>query len=265
LTGKLSQTITFGSISAVTYGASPITLTASSDSGLSVAFTTASSSVCSISGSTVTILGGGACVINANQAGNSTYAAASQVSQTLTVNKKSQTITFNAISDLTFGASSFALTPSSDSGLAVTLSTLSTGICSVSGLSVTVVGGGRCVLQANQSGNSNYSAASQVTQSFLISPTSQTITFTSPTTKTYGDAAFNLVASSSSGLTVSLTSSPANNLHGFWKYLDHRRGWLLQGDRKPEWFSELLGSYLGRKYFYYFQSYADHYLSKLDR
>ena len=53
-------------------GGSTYTPTATSTSGLTVAFTidASSSSVCSISGGAVTILVSGTCRINANQAGN---------------------------------------------------------------------------------------------------------------------------------------------------------------------------------------------------
>jgi hypothetical protein len=41
--------------------------------------------VCTVSGSTVSYAAAGSCVIDANQAGNATYAAAPQVQQTIKV------------------------------------------------------------------------------------------------------------------------------------------------------------------------------------
>ena len=53
-------------------------------------------SVCSISGSTVSFLSVGTCVIDANQAGNASYNAASQVQQSFAVGKGSQTVSFTS-------------------------------------------------------------------------------------------------------------------------------------------------------------------------
>ena len=59
-------------------------------SGLPVTFTidAAASTVCTIAGSTVSFIGVGTCVINANQAGNATFNAAPQVQQSFTVGER---------------------------------------------------------------------------------------------------------------------------------------------------------------------------------
>ena len=90
-----SQTISFTSTNPtpVTVGGT-YTPTATATSGLPVTITIDSStlsSVCSISGSTVSFTGVGTCVIDANQAGNATYAAAPQVQQSVTVGQGSAT------------------------------------------------------------------------------------------------------------------------------------------------------------------------------
>ena len=54
-------------------------------SGNPVVFTSATPAVCHVSGSTVTYIETGRCVIDANQAGNDTYAAAPQVQRTVAV------------------------------------------------------------------------------------------------------------------------------------------------------------------------------------
>jgi hypothetical protein len=57
----------------------------------------AAAAVCRISGNIVTFIGAGTCIINANQAGNDRYAAAPQVQQSFTVQKKATTyLTLNA-------------------------------------------------------------------------------------------------------------------------------------------------------------------------
>ena len=85
----LSQTITFTApTSPVTYPVSPITLSATASSGLAVTLSVLSGPG-SITGNTLTVTDTGTIVIAANQAGNSTYAAAPQVTQSIVVNAAS--------------------------------------------------------------------------------------------------------------------------------------------------------------------------------
>ena len=72
-----SQTITFPQLANSQYGNQPVAVSASTTSGLPITFSTSSSKQCSISGSTVTILGAGTCTVTASQAGNNTYSPAS--------------------------------------------------------------------------------------------------------------------------------------------------------------------------------------------
>src|ERR1700691_1271863 len=100
-TAPAPQTITFPSPGPGVVG-QPATLTATGGgSGNPVVFSVDASSgagVCSVSGTngaTVNYLAAGTCVIDANQAGGSGYAAAPQVQQTITVSASgAQTITF---------------------------------------------------------------------------------------------------------------------------------------------------------------------------
>ncbi len=81
------QTITFPPASNInkTYGDAAFALTATASSGLIVSYTSSDTNVATISGSTVTINGPGATIITASQAGNSTYAPATNVTKTLYV------------------------------------------------------------------------------------------------------------------------------------------------------------------------------------
>ncbi|MDI9396915.1 MAG: YDG domain-containing protein [Candidatus Pacebacteria bacterium] len=83
----LPQTISFNSLSAVTYGDASFTLTGTSSSGLMVSYTSSNTGVATVSGGTVTIVGAGTTTITASQSGNATYAAAGTVSRNLTINK----------------------------------------------------------------------------------------------------------------------------------------------------------------------------------
>jgi hypothetical protein len=65
----------------------PLTLTATASSGLPVAYNASPATVCTVSGTTATFATAGTCTIVASQAGNnSSYAAATPVSQTFAVN-----------------------------------------------------------------------------------------------------------------------------------------------------------------------------------
>ena len=91
--GLANQTITFGALSSVTYGVAPYTLTATASSTLPVSFDSSNTSVATISGTTITIVGAGTTTITASQAGDSNYNPATNVQQSLTVNQKALTIT----------------------------------------------------------------------------------------------------------------------------------------------------------------------------
>jgi hypothetical protein len=76
-----SQTITFGSLPNNEGVGNTLTVSATASSGLPVTFTVVQNGNCSISGNVVTFLNVGNCGVIANQAGNSTYAAAPAVGQ----------------------------------------------------------------------------------------------------------------------------------------------------------------------------------------
>ncbi len=100
LTPLSSQTISFGALSAKTYGDSDYTITATGGgSGNPVIFTSSDPTTASCTGtngSTIKVLKAGTCKIYANQSGNSSYYAAPQVEQMLTINKKTITVTADA-------------------------------------------------------------------------------------------------------------------------------------------------------------------------
>lgn len=85
-TPKASQTITFTNPGAQNFGTTP-TFSATSDSGLQPTFTSSTISVCTITAlGAVTFVTAGTCTINADQPGNGSYIAATQVTRSFTVN-----------------------------------------------------------------------------------------------------------------------------------------------------------------------------------
>lgn len=83
---KTAQTITFSPTAAITVGGGTGTLAATSTSGLAVAFSSTTTSICTVSGTTLTPVAAGTCHIEASQAGDATYEAATVVGQDITVN-----------------------------------------------------------------------------------------------------------------------------------------------------------------------------------
>jgi hypothetical protein len=206
---KESQTITFTTLtSPVIYGVSPITLSASASSGLTIVFSVLSGPG-TISGSTLTITGAGTVVVAANQAGNSNCAAATQVTQSITVNQATQTIAFTApTSPVTYGVSPITLVATGGaSGNAVVFSVVS-GPGTISGNSLTITGAGTVVVAANQAGNSNYAAATQVTQSITVNVIGVVTTPTfSPVAGTYTAAQTVSISDVASGATIYYTTN----------------------------------------------------------
>ena len=93
------QSITFSLASPVTYGVSPITMSATATSGLPVTYTSSNTSIATVSGSTLNIVGAGSVTITANQAGDATYAAAPSVTQSLIVDPIALTVTGAQVTD----------------------------------------------------------------------------------------------------------------------------------------------------------------------
>jgi hypothetical protein len=131
-----------------------------------------SSTVCSISGSTVTFGAPGSCVIDANQAGNTAYQPAPEAQQAIAV-KAAQSITFTSTppQDPYKGVTYTVTATGGGSGNPVTFSIDSSSTsagCSVSGSTVTFGGPGTCVIDANQGGNGSYQPATQAQQAVKV-------------------------------------------------------------------------------------------------
>ncbi len=100
--------------------------------------------------------------------------------------KLPQTITFNALSNVTYGIAPFPLTASSDSGLTVTFSVVS-GPASITGNVLTITGAGPVSVQADQSGDATHSPAPPVTRPLTVTRATLTVT-ANDKTKVAGNA-----------------------------------------------------------------------------
>ena len=174
---QATQSITVGSgsqaIGAISFSPTSLvvggttTASATATSGLAVTYTSTTTGVCTASGSTVTGVAAGTCTIAANQSGNANYNAATQATQNITIGKGSQTVSFAAAPAIVVGGTG-TVSATATSGLAVIYSSTTPSVCTVSGSTVTGIAAGTCTITANQTGNANYNAAMQVTQSFSV-------------------------------------------------------------------------------------------------
>ncbi len=141
------------------------TLYANATSGLPVTYTLASGPA-TLAGRVLTFTGAGAVTVRANQAGNTNYKAAKQVTTSVVVKKKPQYITFPVIPTKVLGVAPFKLTAKSSSGLALVYTV--SGPAKISGSTLTITGTGNVLVTAAQAGNGTYAAAVAVKQRFLV-------------------------------------------------------------------------------------------------
>lgn len=212
VTPKVDQVITFANPGAQTFGTTP-TLAATSSAGLAVTFSSGTTAVCTITAAgTLTFVAAGTCTIHADQAGDANTAAAARVTQSFTVNRASQAITFGPLSAKTVGDAPFTVSATGGaSGSPVVFSSLTLPVCTTggaNGATVAVLAAGTCTIAANQAGNGNYDAAPQVQQGFAVGPGAQVITFSAPANRALGDPAFALTATGgASGNPVTFAST----------------------------------------------------------
>jgi hypothetical protein len=126
------------------------------------------SSGCSLASGKVTFTGAGTCIINFNDPGNTTYAAAAQVQQSIKV-YSANTISVSAAPSAGGAGGWYAPGATATSGDSVvrTLSSTSTG-CSLSSGRVDFTGYGTCHVLFNDPGNGAFAAAAQVEQSIDV-------------------------------------------------------------------------------------------------
>ncbi len=216
---KQTQSITFTEPPREGTVGGSVTLSATASSGLPVVLSVdpgSGAGVCAVSGSTVSYTAAGSCIIDANQAGNGTYAAAPQAQLTIeviSVQKQTQSITFTEPPREGTVGGSVTLSATASSGLPVVLSVdpgSGAGVCAVSGSTVSYTAAGSCVIDANQAGNATYAAAPQAQLTITVTGKSQSITFTKA--PEYGNlhSSVTLSVAASSGLPVVLSVDPGS-------------------------------------------------------
>ena len=235
--GSAPATITLSNLSKTYTGSAQAPTTTVSPSGLAIELTYTGTAA-SLSAPVTA----GSYVVTASVVDNFYYGTTSGV---VTISKATQTITFASIPSKFVGSGAFVVAPTSTANLTVALSSSNTAVATVSGFSISPIGAGTTTISATQAGDVNYLAAATVTQvlTATTAPIAQTIAFAalsprrvaslkdvysaasliaSSTSLSFTDAtsvaqanarsngSFALVATASSGLPVTFTSTVTN-------------------------------------------------------
>lgn len=186
-------------------------LTATASSGLAITYS-GTAGVCTVSGSTLSLVGVGTCAVTASQAGDINYYAATPISKSFTVGKGTQTISWTQTLS---GAVGNTITLSATGGPSTSSLTYAgtAGVCTVSGNVLSLGAIGSCTVTASQAGDTNFYAASPVTKTFTVGKGTQTIVFTStaPSAVVDGTTYVPTATGGGSGNVVTLTIDAASS------------------------------------------------------
>jgi hypothetical protein len=199
------QTIAFDPLPDRTYGDPPFTVVATATSSLPVTFTT--SGTCTNTGITVTLTSAGSCAVSAHQAGNALYDPAPDVTRTFTIAQASQAITFAPLPDRTYGDPAFTAVATATSSLPVAFTT--SGTCTNTGATVSIISAGTCAVAAHQPGNVNYLPALDVTRTFTIAQATPSIIWSNPADIVFGTALSATQLNAGVSVSGTLVYSPA--------------------------------------------------------
>ncbi|WP_173003089.1 MBG domain-containing protein [Chitinophaga sp. SYP-B3965] len=186
-----------------TYGDADFAPGATISSGLPITYT--STGVATIVGNNIHITGAGTATITAHQAGNANYNAAADVSVTLTVNKKTLTVTADDKTKV-YGQPNPVFTYTITGFVFGETEAVFTTPISINATGTT---GGTHPITASGAAAANYTFT-YVNGILTIQKAAQTITFATLPAKTYGDADFAAGATVTSGLGIIYTSSDPN-------------------------------------------------------
>lgn len=208
---KCAQVIDFPEIPVQTYSPDlTYSLPEKTNKGLTITYQSMNTSVATVSGNILTIIAPGTAIISATQVGNNDYLEAAQVSRTLTVNKRTQTIVFDELPVMTYEDLPFTLPQKTDEGLTISYTSSNTSVATVSGNTVTILKPGATDIIASQEGDATHYSAAEVSQTLVVKKAVQEISFGALDAKTYGDAPFTLNEVSNKNLTITYSSSDAS-------------------------------------------------------
>ena len=175
---RTPQTITFNLPTSRAFVGAPTPLTATATSGLPVTYTTTTPNICQIVTSDsgpvlvattpIPAIAGAACVVNAYQNGDDTYAPATGIGKTINFLKLTQSISFTTPPNRDLNSLN-PLTVYVSSGLPLTITSSTPATCSIietanGGYAAQAVAGipadtSKCTIVATQAGNDQYASA----------------------------------------------------------------------------------------------------------
>ena len=133
---------------------------------------------CSVTGSTLTYTSVGICLVTVTRSSDSNFLTRSDVIS-VSIGTATQTITFGSLSAKEYSGDTFTVSATSSASLPVVFTSVSQSVCTTSGnygSTIKLLGVGTCVINANQIGDRNVAAASQVSQNFDVNPRTITVT-----------------------------------------------------------------------------------------
>ena len=179
------QIISFGvgpllTDSAVPFGTTPPTLTATASSGLPVSYESRTPSVCETTAHDgisdawhLRLLNVGTCTLLATQSGNAVYERATSVERSFSIVQGSQTISLGVLSDRAFDPTIAQVLPRfSSAGLPLNYAGLTSSVCEPrfngSSFTLNIFTPGMCTIRAEQGGTTTYLPAETVTRTIEI-------------------------------------------------------------------------------------------------
>jgi hypothetical protein len=162
---KAAQGLSWAAIPDQGYATNALGLDATATSGLPVSYRVVSGAA-TVTGTELRLTGIGAIAVAADQPGNTNWLAAASVTNTFTVSRGTQTLTFAPIGDQILGNPPVTLVATASSGLPVAFQVL-TGPATVTGNQLTLLNEGSVTVRARQVGSPLWLAA-QADQTFVI-------------------------------------------------------------------------------------------------
>ncbi len=162
------QEIQFDQLTPMKVGDESLAVVATVGSGLPVEFATSDASVAVVKNGIVTVTGAGTCDIIALQQGDTVYAPATPVAQKLLVGKGDQQIQFPEIPEKVTGDNDFNPGAVASSGLPCSYTSSNPSVATIVNGMIRINGVGTSTITARQTGNKNYTAAAEVSQTLKV-------------------------------------------------------------------------------------------------
>ena len=201
----IQTALSFAPVLPVTYGAGPVSLSASSASTAPVSYALISGPA-TLSGSMLALTGVGTVTVTASQAATANYTAATATTS-FTVGQATPNLSFATIATQIYGATVAASANSASPG-AITYTVSPALIATVSGSTITTTGTGTVIVTATQASTTNYTAAT-VTTAFTVAKATPTLNLTPIASQIYG-ATITPSGSSTSGGAITYAVSPTS-------------------------------------------------------